>query len=166
MFRLSNTKREDITLIGFQVWVLGMSIVALLNESIPHISAALFTQLLVTIWSLFQVSETEHFRQNFARIITNNACHGQILLGTYWQDRKIAEILSAILNGVGFLVTAVLTYKLMKVRLVKFTCKRDSHSYYPRLFRSTDGKLSSVLALLSLSIESINWYCCSRLLYS
>ena len=35
-FRVKNTKREDIVFICFQIWVLGMSIVALLNESIPH----------------------------------------------------------------------------------------------------------------------------------
>jgi hypothetical protein len=34
--RLRNTKREDIAFIAFQLWVLGMSLVALLNESIPH----------------------------------------------------------------------------------------------------------------------------------
>ena len=35
-FRLRNTKREDFTFLAFQIWVLGMSMVALLNESIPH----------------------------------------------------------------------------------------------------------------------------------
>lgn len=125
--RLSNTKREDITLIGFQIWVFGMSIVALLNESIPHICAALVTQLLVTIWTLFQVTQTEQFRQSFARIITNDACHGMKLLGNYWQERKVAEISSAVLNGVGLLVTALLTYKLTKVRLVKSTYIGYSH---------------------------------------
>lgn len=34
--RLDNTKREDIAFTAFQFWVLGMSLVALLNESIPH----------------------------------------------------------------------------------------------------------------------------------
>ena len=34
---VENTKREDLAFIGFQVWLLGMSLVALLNESIPHV---------------------------------------------------------------------------------------------------------------------------------
>ena len=34
--RVENTKREDIAFIAFQIWLLGMSLVALLNESIPH----------------------------------------------------------------------------------------------------------------------------------
>lgn len=113
--KLSNTKREDITLIGFQVWVLGMSIVALLNESIPHICTALVTHLLVTIWTIFQVFETEQFRQDFARLTTNGACRPNNLLGSYWEQRKDAEISSAVLNGVALLVSAFLTYKLMKI---------------------------------------------------
>ena len=39
--RLRYTKREDITFIAFQSWVLGMSLVALLNESIPHVYVCL-----------------------------------------------------------------------------------------------------------------------------
>jgi hypothetical protein len=34
--RVDNTKREDIVFVGFSVWVLGMSLVAILNESPPH----------------------------------------------------------------------------------------------------------------------------------
>ncbi|KAF8488183.1 hypothetical protein JB92DRAFT_3085440 [Gautieria morchelliformis] len=113
--QLSNTKREDILLIGFQVWVLGMSLVALLNESIQHICAALVTQFLVTVWSIFNISQTEDFRRSFARLTMNGACQGMNLLGGYWNQRKVAEILSAVLNGVGLLVTAVLTYKLVKI---------------------------------------------------
>lgn len=36
-FSVENTKREDIAFIAFQIWLLGMSLVALLNESIPHV---------------------------------------------------------------------------------------------------------------------------------
>ena len=34
--RVDNTKREDIVFVAFSVWVLGMSFVAILNESPPH----------------------------------------------------------------------------------------------------------------------------------
>lgn len=39
---LANTKREDLVFIAFQIWVLGMSIVAILNESIPHMYVVLY----------------------------------------------------------------------------------------------------------------------------
>ena len=34
--RVEDTEREDVVFICFQIWVLAMSLVALLNESIPH----------------------------------------------------------------------------------------------------------------------------------
>lgn len=36
MYSVDNTKREDVAFIGFSIWVLGMSLVAVLNESPPH----------------------------------------------------------------------------------------------------------------------------------
>ena len=44
--RLRNTKREDIAFIAFQLWVLGMSLVALLNESIPHMYVCVYITVL------------------------------------------------------------------------------------------------------------------------
>jgi hypothetical protein len=124
---LDNTKREDITLIGFQIWVFGMSIVALLNESIPHICVALLMHLLVTVWTIFQVFQTDLFRRQFAKIITNGACRPTNLLGPYWQARQSAEISSAVLNGAAFFVTAFLTYRLMKVRLNEMMVWRETY---------------------------------------
>ena len=95
-----------------------MSIVALLNESIPHIIAAMVTHLLVTVWTIFQIFQTETFHGLFTKLTTNGACQKNIL-GNFWEERRIAEISSAVLNGVTFFVTAGLTYKLMKVRLVR-----------------------------------------------
>jgi hypothetical protein len=115
--RLSNTRREDVTLIGFQVSVLGMSVVALLNESIPHVIAALVTLLLATIWIIAQATQTEDFRQDFFRLTVNGACSGNNLLSSYWQERKNAEIASAVLSTSSLLVTAFLSYKLTHVRV-------------------------------------------------
>jgi hypothetical protein len=98
-----------------------MSLVALLNESIQHICAALVTQCLVTVWSIFHISQTEIFRRNFVRLTVNGACSGMNLLGDYWTRRKVAEILGAVLNGIGLLVIAVLTYKLVKVCHVTYS---------------------------------------------
>ncbi|KIJ45710.1 hypothetical protein M422DRAFT_207072 [Sphaerobolus stellatus SS14] len=112
---LSNTKREDVTLIAFQFWVMSMSLVAILNESIPHLSAALMTQLLVTVWSAIQVANTANFRKEFFRLTFNGACRQQSLLGNYWKPRLDAEIASTVLNGVALLLMAIMTYKLIKV---------------------------------------------------
>lgn len=112
---LSNMKREDITLIGFQVWVSGLSLVALLNESIPHLFASVVTQLIVTIWTIVQIFQTEHFRTQLIRFSVDNTCSPSSLLGNYWHQRAMAEIASATLNGIVFVVNLFLHYKLMKL---------------------------------------------------
>ncbi|KAF9478013.1 hypothetical protein BDN70DRAFT_933716 [Pholiota conissans] len=111
---LGNTKREDMVFIGFQIWVLGMSIVALLNESIPHIIASLATHMIATAWAGFQIAHTAQFRRDFNRVITNGACHVS-LLPDYWNARAKAEIPSLALNVLSLAISSFLTWKLIKL---------------------------------------------------
>lgn len=110
---LDNTKREDIVFIAFQLWVLGMSVVAILNESIPHIIASLFTHMIATGWGAFQVIHTNQFRTSFSRLATNGAC-GLNLLPTYWGPRRSAEIGSLTFNCLALLIGLILSWRLAK----------------------------------------------------
>lgn len=112
---LNNTKREDLVFVAFQFWVLGMSIVALLNESIPHIIASLVTHIMATIWAAFQIAHAADFYSDFNRVITNGACHNVSLLPNYWSARNQAEIPILTLNFIGLFVSCFLTWKLIKV---------------------------------------------------
>lgn len=119
---LENTKREDIVFIAFQFWVLGMSLVALMNESIPHIFASLLTHVLATVWSAFQITHTNTFRRQFGRMIMNGACQGVPLLGSYWDDRQKAEYPALAMNVLALFISGFLTWKLVKVCI----CTRSS----------------------------------------
>ncbi|KAG8925689.1 hypothetical protein FRC01_009824, partial [Tulasnella sp. 417] len=112
---LRDTQREDIVFVIFQFWVMGMSFVALLNESIPHIIAALLTHVLATMWSGYQLANTQSFRSSFATLTVNGACKGVNLLPTYWVTRGGAEISILALNCVALLVSALLSWKIIKV---------------------------------------------------
>ncbi|CAE6435727.1 unnamed protein product [Rhizoctonia solani] len=112
--RLWNTQREDAVFIGFQFWVLGMSIVALLNESVPHVIAAFLTHLLTTGWSIFQLMQTANFRSEFDRLTTHGACGGVNLLPFYWRTRVNIEIPTLVLNGVLLFSSAYMSWKLLK----------------------------------------------------
>lgn len=112
---LDNTKREDIVFIAFQFWVLGMSIVALLNESIPHIFASLLTHILATGWSSYQIVHTASFRATFNRVITDGACNGIPLLPGYWNERANAEYPTLALNILALFISAFLTWRLVKL---------------------------------------------------
>ncbi|KAI0343999.1 hypothetical protein BDW22DRAFT_1392179 [Trametopsis cervina] len=111
--RVDNTKREDIVFIGFSFWVLGMSLVALLNESPPHIVASFLTHCLATGWSAFQLVNTQQFHTDFTRLTTRGAC-GVNLLPKYWTARAQFEIPTLALNVLALLISAVLSWKLMK----------------------------------------------------
>ncbi|TFY71140.1 hypothetical protein EVG20_g1872 [Dentipellis fragilis] len=110
---LDNTKREDITFIAFQFWVLGMSVVAVLNESIPHIIAALLTHLSATAWGGFQVHDTTVFHADFKRLTTDGVCNMN-LLPNYWTARGRAEIPALALNAAAVLLSIFLSWKLIK----------------------------------------------------
>ncbi|CAE6462563.1 unnamed protein product [Rhizoctonia solani] len=112
--KLWNTQREDAVFIGFQFWVLGMSVVALLNESVPHVIAAFLTHLLTTGWSIFQLVQTAHFRSEFNRLTTRGACGGVNLLPFYWRTRVNVEIPTLVLNGLVLLSSAYMSWKLLK----------------------------------------------------
>ncbi|KAG6891388.1 hypothetical protein C0992_007611 [Termitomyces sp. T32_za158] len=111
---LHDTIREDIVFVAFQFWVLVMSIVALLNESIPHTLASLVTHMIATAWAAFQIAHTADFRSNFSRVITNGACSGASLLPSYWRDMNVAEWTSLAFNVLALLVSSFLTWKLFK----------------------------------------------------
>ncbi|KAI0803144.1 hypothetical protein BC629DRAFT_1591233 [Irpex lacteus] len=112
--RVDNTKREDIVFIGFSFWVLGMSLVALLNESPPHIIASFLTHCLATGWSAFQLTNTQTFKKDFTRLATRGACQGVNLLPTYWTQRAQFEIPTLAFNALALLISAILSWKLMK----------------------------------------------------
>ncbi|CAE6392710.1 unnamed protein product [Rhizoctonia solani] len=112
--RLWNTQREDAVFIGFQFWVLGMSVVALLNESVPHVIAAFVTHLVSTGWSIFQLAQTASFRSEFNRLTTRGACGGVNLLPIYWKMRVNIEIPTLVLNGLVLLSSGYMSWKLLK----------------------------------------------------
>jgi hypothetical protein len=108
---------------AFQFWVLGMSVVALLNESIPHIFASLLTHVMATGWGGFQLYHTASFRSQFNTLITKGACAGVPtdlpITPAYWEARRVAEISSLTLNILALLVSCFLSWRLFKVRIPK-----------------------------------------------
>jgi hypothetical protein len=116
---LRNTIREDIVFTAFQFWVLGMSVVALLNESIPHIVASLVTHVVATLWGSLQLVHTAHFGAQFGVLILEGACKGiqNPVTSHYWDSRKNVEIVSLAFNALALLVSCILSWRLFKVRI-------------------------------------------------
>lgn len=111
---LDNTKREDVAFLMFQIWVLGMSLVAVLNESIPHMIATVLTHLSATAWGGFQIYNTNAFHADFKRLTTDGVCQIN-LLPKYWTSRAHAEIPSLAFNILALLVSSFLSFRLIKL---------------------------------------------------
>jgi len=77
---------------AFQIWVMGMSVIALMSESIPHLFAVLVTHVLATTWSGFQIYNTREFREDFQeKTLQADSCNAN-LLPSYWSQRGAAEV--------------------------------------------------------------------------
>ncbi|KAG9121326.1 hypothetical protein FRC07_002746 [Ceratobasidium sp. 392] len=112
---LRDFSREDLAMIGFQVWLLGMSMVAILNESIPHLVAGVFTQVLSTGWSAFQMARSSSFRAQYETTIVRGACSGVDVLPDYFSHRTEDEIPIVVLNGIFLITMIVLSWRLCRV---------------------------------------------------
>lgn len=109
--------------------------VALLNESMPHIFASLLTHMMATAWAGFQIYHTANFREEFNNIIVNGACVGTNLLPTYWEERSKAELPSLVLNIVAMFLSCFLTWNLIKVCIHLFShCAPAYHTLIFQLF--------------------------------
>jgi len=126
---LLNQKREDVSFVGFQIWVMVMSCVAILHESIPHVWATFIMHLTAALWSALQLWSTRIFRANYSRLIMGvndpngylgrlrgpGACDGQDLLPAYFKPRMDAELVTAVLNFVSLFGSGYLAYRLIHV---------------------------------------------------
>ncbi|KAJ3741615.1 hypothetical protein DFH05DRAFT_1506789 [Lentinula detonsa] len=92
-----------------------MSLVALLNESIPHIIASLVDSCYGYGMGFLPDRQHERFRERLFRVITHGACNGvPQLLGSYWTARQDAEYASLALNVAALFISVILSWKLFK----------------------------------------------------
>lgn len=100
-------------MVGYYIWLFGLTFVAIINQSIPHLVAAFISSLLAVAWSVVQVLHTHAFQSEFDRFITNGACGGIQLLPSYWKQRSVIEVPSLVLNCVFALILGGLSFKLV-----------------------------------------------------
>ncbi|OCB85097.1 hypothetical protein A7U60_g7722 [Sanghuangporus baumii] len=112
---LHDAKREDISFLCYQVWLLGISLVTILNESIPHLVAALVTHGMSTAWSAFQLSRTGKTAREYQTLIVNDACDGVDVITGFWGNRMYYLIPILVLNVVVLLFSFGLSLKLFRV---------------------------------------------------
>lgn len=82
-----NNTAEDIATICFQFWLLIVSLLAVLQDSIPHLAVCIASHLLDVGWAGFRIKSTIALRRDYYAYIVNSACEGEDMLGNWWEKR-------------------------------------------------------------------------------
>ncbi|KAJ8495475.1 hypothetical protein ONZ45_g12845 [Pleurotus djamor] len=112
---LNNARREDLTFIFLQFWFFGVTLAAILYDSIPHTLAILLARVLVTGWSAYAIWRTGHNKHVFdALFIGENTPCRIDLWPEYFSSRIAAEIPDLILNVIALCISSYLSWTLVK----------------------------------------------------
>ncbi|KLO11581.1 hypothetical protein SCHPADRAFT_905925 [Schizopora paradoxa] len=112
---LHEAMSEDVVFLTFQLWLFGMALMTVLNESIPHLCAGLAGLALSTGWVAFQIRRNDTFETLFRVLVTQDSCNGIDLLGPYWAKRRAFFIPILTFNIISLLLSAYLSFNLFKI---------------------------------------------------
>lgn len=108
--KLSQARREELSLIGSQFWFFGLAVLAIVFESIPHILALLIARLIVTGWSTYALWRTNNIRGRIFHIIEkpDTPCHID-LYSPYFARRFALQLADLVLHIDALLISAYLS---------------------------------------------------------
>lgn len=118
-----NNAAEDIATICFQFWLLIVSLLAVLQDSIPHLAVCIASHLLDVGWAGFRIKSTIALRQEYYTYIVDGACEGEDMLGDWW-DKRLNH--AAPLFGTNLIVLILLAALavILFYRYAKINCSR------------------------------------------
>ncbi|KAH9478012.1 hypothetical protein JR316_0010246 [Psilocybe cubensis] len=112
---IRDTQREDIVIFVFQFWLFGLSVVTVLNESIPHLGAGCFGHILGTAWAGYRVYSTHGLMDRYRNHMVPEACSGRDIMGDWWENRIEDGIALLALQAVSLVIVLLLSLKLFNV---------------------------------------------------
>lgn len=113
---MQNSKREDIAFVCLQFWLFGISLMAMFNDSVPHILAGLITRIILTAWSAYALWRSHLQRDVYNRMIEvpGSPCSLE-MFSDYFQQRFAYEIIDLVLNFTALTIAAYLSLTLVKL---------------------------------------------------
>ncbi|CAK5275555.1 unnamed protein product [Mycena citricolor] len=112
---LQDARTEDIVTLAFQIWLLALSVVTLLNESLPHLIAGLAARTLAIAWGSFRVRGNINLVAVYFSVIDSGPCQGRNIMGDWWKQNNLHDIAGLVTNSVNAVLMAGLSYKLYHV---------------------------------------------------
>ncbi|KAF8154025.1 hypothetical protein B0H34DRAFT_799931 [Crassisporium funariophilum] len=112
---LHDAQREDIVTCLFQFWLFTLALVTLLNESIPHLGAALLGHILGAAWAAYRVESTYRMMKTYRNDIVPGLCNDVDLLGNWWEVRIHHAIPIVVVNVIALVASCYFSSRLFKV---------------------------------------------------
>ncbi|KAJ7656674.1 hypothetical protein B0H17DRAFT_1098091 [Mycena rosella] len=112
---LNDARREDFVVALYHIWLFTLSMVTLLNESLPHLFAGLAARALATGWAGFRVQGNKNLYSTYMNVISTGQCDGLNPLESWWDESGLNEIAGLVSNSLNLVLMAALSYKLYKV---------------------------------------------------
>jgi hypothetical protein len=110
-----NNRREDIAFVALQFWLFGMTIIAMLNDSVPHVLTVLITRVTLTAWAIYALWRTEWQQAVFGQMIeTPGTACSLALFSQYFSTRVMYEIFDIILNCTALGISIFLSWTLLR----------------------------------------------------
>ncbi|KAH6911884.1 hypothetical protein BKA70DRAFT_1265812 [Coprinopsis sp. MPI-PUGE-AT-0042] len=114
---LADSMREDIAILFFHVWMFTIAMLAILNESIPHLLTCLVGSLLGGGWVASRIICTRRMASLYRQSIVPGLCGGVDHLQTWWEIRLWHTVSVVVITGVVIVVLGFLSWKLLKASL-------------------------------------------------
>ncbi|KAF8622826.1 hypothetical protein AX15_006742 [Amanita polypyramis BW_CC] len=112
---LNDESREDIVTLIFQFWLLSLATVAILNESLPHLGAALAGHILGTAWAGYRVRSSYRMLDIYQSQVVSGVCGGFNPLRSWWQIKIAHTIPIVVSDAIALAFMLFLSYKIYKV---------------------------------------------------
>ncbi|KAJ3793235.1 hypothetical protein GGU11DRAFT_749094 [Lentinula aff. detonsa] len=110
-----NNTREELAFIFLQFWLLVLSILVMIYDSVPHILTIFTTRLLLTSWSIYPLWRTQSQQSIFQSLIQSPGSPCSIaLFDSYFTTRVSYEVPDIILNCTALGVAGYLSWSLYR----------------------------------------------------
>jgi hypothetical protein len=121
---MDNNKREDIAFVLLQFWLFGISFIAMMYDSVPHVLTVFITRILLTAWSIYSLWRTGNQQAVFEQMIETPGTPCSVaMFGSYFSTRILYEIPDLILNCTALGISAYLSWTLFQTyNSEAFTC--------------------------------------------
>ncbi|KAJ6619019.1 hypothetical protein B0H10DRAFT_2027299 [Mycena sp. CBHHK59/15] len=147
---LADATREDLAVLAYQIWLFSLSMVTLLNESLPHLFAGLAARVLGTAWAGFRVQGNINLYDTYLHVINTGPCNGFDPMGTWWNQSGAHEIATLVSNAVNLAAMAALSYKLFKVYSVATFSRVGASKEINRVYK--------LVLLLSVTLQLAGFF--------